>query len=442
MKRARTKPLKTRVYANELELAPSLAVRHRQPIIIGVLSLAVIALFSALIFRSSALTNQFIPLNLGEDTTLTGDAEPAIDINAAGGSYIRFVASPTPDPPTSGEDGSCNLPGLTYVNCDLIPARATMSPPRNPPVFDSDPVAWWSGQRIWNSGVMPIANDENGSFRTDCHFSHISRDDPLVYPGLEGRAHLHTFWGNVTTDYKTDVENLVDSNAAATCGGGGGSNRSAYWVPSMIDTRDGRPLIPARIEIYYKTGEHGIEASSVKPFPKGLRMIAGNANSTGAQEMIWYSCYSLDNGIQRIRFITDVSCPTGDRMITHIDFPQCWDGMNTHSADNQSHMAYPVNGKCPSSHSVPLTNITFKVYYDVPPEGTSTWRLASDINGAPAGSSGHGDWINGWNEEILNMWVQNCNNTGLDCRGSENLGNGMALCQYTWGTPTVSSCRE
>lgn len=34
---------------------------------------------------------------------------------------------------------------------------------------------------------------------SNCYFSHISADDPIVYPGQPGVSHSHTFFGAVTT---------------------------------------------------------------------------------------------------------------------------------------------------------------------------------------------------------------------------------------------------
>lgn len=432
MKKHTKKTLTTPIQTTDIEPAPSLLSLHRDKIVMAGLGLAVIGLFSALIFRSSALTNQFIPLSLTGMTEFTGSVEPVSDANAAGGSYLKFIAAnpdPTPPPPGGDASGAKGGDNLTYINESAIPARAT----------NKDGVAWWSDIRIHYAGYFPIdRGDRVGAFRTDCEYSHFNYDDPLVYPGQKDAAHLHMYWGNVSTDYTTDVSNLHLQNHASTCAGGG-ANRTSYWVPAMIDG-NGVPQVPHRIEIYYKTGYRGVSAASVRPFPAGLRMITGNAYSTTPQHNLpnsdngsFFSC-SAGSGA------TIPNCPAGSEMIWQLEFPQCWDGVNLDSADHKSHMAY-ANGGCPSSHPVPLTQITYRIFFSAP-QGTSGWRLASDINGTQPGSSMHGDWVNGWNRDVLEKWVRNCNNQGVDCHGEENLGDGTRLCAYRYSMPNNPECQS
>ena len=82
----------------------------------------------------------------------------------------------------------------------------------------------------------------HGAFRTVCTFSHMSFDDPIVFPGQPGRSHLHTFFGNTGTNANSTPESIRDTGNS-TCRGGI-ANRSSYWVPTLIDTRDNTPLKP------------------------------------------------------------------------------------------------------------------------------------------------------------------------------------------------------
>src|SRR3954447_13150804 len=36
-------------------------------------------------------------------------------------------------------------------------------------------------------------------FPADCTVTHLASDDPIVFPGVPGAAHNHTFIGNLTT---------------------------------------------------------------------------------------------------------------------------------------------------------------------------------------------------------------------------------------------------
>jgi hypothetical protein len=116
----------------------------------------------------------------------------------------------------------------------------------------------------------------------------------------------------------------------------------------------------------------------------------------------------------------------------NVEFPQCWDGVNLDSPDHKSHMAYGTGAGCPSTHPIALPAITIKAHYTVPSgTNTSTWRLSSDRNGATAGTSGHGDWMNGWRgqnagEYLPNIFVTRLLNPGLS-GGSHMIGDGRVM---------------
>src|SRR5262245_53339915 len=92
---------------------------------------------------------------------------------------------------------------------------------------------------IGRTSERPGASDGVGAFRTVCDFSHMNYDDPIVFPGQPGKAHLHAHFGNTLTDADTTAENLRNSGNS-TCRGGT-ANRTAYWVPAVID-RNGKPV--------------------------------------------------------------------------------------------------------------------------------------------------------------------------------------------------------
>lgn len=319
----------------------------------------------------------------------------------------------TAAPTTTTTQGPQTPPGL-YVDPDSIPA----------------PVAGESQVRIVQSGFTgnPTPGDPNGAqFRTTCRTSHYLYDDPILYPGA-GSSHLHTFFGN--TSSRAGVTDMNSGNS--TCAGGT-ANLSSYWVPTMIDTSD-NSVVPGwrtmDFEAYYKSGYQGVQAQDVVDFPAGLRMIAGDMSRTYPDQWgpVEYVCR---NGGQSSQSIPN--CAVGDIMTMVVRFPQCWDGVNLDSPDHKSHMAYGAGWPdlgCPSSHPVALTEITFNVYYQVPPGGTSNWRLSSDTYDGPAGYSGHGDWWNGWT--VFDTVVESCFEPypGLDC-GQNQLGDGTEL-YWVW----------
>ncbi len=269
----------------------------------------------------------------------------------------------------------------------------------------------------------PTAIDNIGAFRTVCDYSHMAWDDPIVAPGKPGASHLHAFFGNTLTNANSTIDSLK-ATGNSTCRGGT-INRSGYWVPALIDTRDGRPLTPSMMIVYYKSGYDGLNPSAIKPMPAGLRMIAGSSNSSAAQERVQFGCLTGVTGI----FKSIPVCPAGSTLIASIVFPQCWDGKNLDTPDHKSHMAYPAAGACPSTHPVALPAITFNVRYDISAtDDMRAWRLSSDTysTGTPGGFSFHGDWMNGWRDDIVNAWMAGCINKTLDCH-AHLLGDGRQL---------------
>ncbi len=88
---------------------------------------------------------------------------------------------------------------------------------------------------------MPAPHGGNGEldhhgFRFSCVPSHFSYDDPVVYPGEFGRAHLHMFFGNLDVDADSTSESVV--NSGRTSCDGGITNRSAYWIPALFNEND------------------------------------------------------------------------------------------------------------------------------------------------------------------------------------------------------------
>ena len=77
-------------------------------------------------------------------------------------------------------------------------------------------------------------------------------------------------------------------------------------------------------------------------------------------------------------------------------------------------MAYPDginNGVCPSSHPVHLISIFYEIYFSVDPfnklNAGGNFVLST---GDPTGYSLHGDFYNGWNQDVLQQAVDQCTN--------------------------------
>ena len=372
-----------------------------------------------------AVTQDAQPIvSTGSDSSLL-DTTSAVDTVAAAPTPTPVTAAaPSPAPAHGGiEVDTTNLPvpqpGVSTV---MLSAPGAIPPPPAP----SD----------WEAG---------GAFRLLCNWSKMSFDDPIVYPGQPGAAHHHTFFGNTAIDAYTTPEN-IRSKGNSSCRGGT-INLSGYWVPSMIDTSNNRPIAPKALLIYYKTGlwPYMNDGSVMQPIPKGLRMIAGEPSRTTAGGKGSFVCLTIATGSNRggtSQSIPTNCVPGADDMRMEIPFPQCWDGVNLDSPDHKSHMSYPIQFwtgdpnrqyRCPASHPVVLPEITFIVEYNVPATAAAMgkWRLASDSYDAslPGGYSRHGDWMNGWDPAISDLWGVKCLRERRDC-GSANLGDGRQTLEF------------
>ena len=289
------------------------------------------------------------------------------------------------------------------------------------------------------SPTSEAAPDGDGAFRTSCTPSHMSFDDPIVYPGQTGRSHLHTFFGNTSTNASSTPDSIRNTGNS-TCRGGI-ANRSAYWVPTMIDTKDATPIAPTSVGVYYKNGI--FDGSTVNPFPVGLRMIAGDPGATAPRGQ-WsdftyrYKCLGGPNN-QNDKYGNEIpNCDVGAEIWQEIFFPQCWDGKNLDSPDHKSHMSYFVTIQtpagawvpaCPTTHPVILPQIAFNVIYLVKEKDAPLrYRLASDNydRSIPGGYSAHGDWFNGWKTDVSDAFASKCIRAKKDCH-SHLLGDGRKI---------------
>lgn len=263
-----------------------------------------------------------------------------------------------------------------------------------------------------------------GAFRVTCDYSHMSMDDPIVYPGQPGLAHLHTFFGNTGTDAFSTHESLRTSGNS-TCRGGI-ANRTAYWIPTLLDGNT--PIAPTFAIFYYKAGYSIPNVSSrIQKIPAGLRMIAGSASAVAPQTdgAASWGCFNVYKG----HFPNIIDCDVGDDIELSVTFPQCWNGHDLDSADHKSHMAYPVNGACPTTHPVPLPEISLHVAWErTATLNVSGLRLSSDhyASTLPGGYSAHGDWLEAWEPNIRDAFVTNCINKTLDCH-AHLLGDGREI---------------
>ena len=226
-------------------------------------------------------------------------------------------------------------------------------------------------------------------FSVSCTLDHQAKDDPIVFFGQPGAAHMHDFFGSKGVDALSTVDQLRP--AGTTCEHTG--DTAAYWAPSLV-APDGTFVQPTNMLAYYQSGP----GHAVRAFPQGLKMIADLGGHPGTG----FGCSESGPFSP-----TPIVCPDSTLKM-HVHFPYCWDGVNLDSADHRSHMSFV----CDAAHPIELVHLHIHIQYNV--VGGVTYHLAPNADGSiPAV---HADFFNGWDQVTLEAIVRDCINAGVDCK--------------------------
>ncbi|WP_329109850.1 DUF1996 domain-containing protein [Micromonospora sp. NBC_01699] len=261
--------------------------------------------------------------------------------------------------------------------------------PANPPVTGVTPSTATPPHRYFHE------------FQANCTVTRDLPDDPIVFPGLAGASHMHTFMGNTTTDANSTIGSLLAGGTSCKVPG----DKSGYWMPTMYNGNQVVSPIGHQV-IYYKTGV--IDYTSVRPFPTGLRYVVGSPTDTAAQFLAG-SVEGWECGESFRNADFPATCPAGSQLNVRYQSPSCWNGLYLDTPDHKSHMAYPVDGICPTTHPVAVPMVEFKMAFPVS-GNMSQVRLASG-----RGYSFHYDFYNAWQSPTLAAMVGHCINGGLQC---------------------------
>ncbi|KAH0545165.1 hypothetical protein FGG08_000777 [Glutinoglossum americanum] len=268
----------------------------------------------------------------------------------------------------------------------------------------------------------------------------VERADPVVSPGAVS-GHVHTIMGGSGFGFTMDYAQ-ARASACSTCKVA--QDMSNYWVPTLYyHAQNGSFISVDQVggaTIYYE--QRRSDDEKLIAFPPGFRMLAGNPflrNFTGdtASEAISFACIDFANPGPETNGFPTKNCPQGLR--AQVFFPSCWDGVNLDSPDHKSHMSYPSvynNGVCPPSHPKRFISLFYEVtwkvndFKDMWTDGKWPFVLSS---GDPTGFGYHGDFVNGWDVDVLQNAIDSCNsNDGTleSCPVLERLpSDGLQDCQ-------------
>ncbi|KAI5799320.1 hypothetical protein DFH27DRAFT_591416 [Peziza echinospora] len=260
----------------------------------------------------------------------------------------------------------------------------------------------------------------------------LERSDPIVNPGTVA-GHVHTIHGSNAFSMGATNADLM-KGTCSSCQVK--EDLSSYWTPALyFEGADGKqqvvPQTGGMLVYYLQRGEN------VVAVPAGLRMLAGDptlrsfnfreiekslwtdADRTQdalAQKAIGYNCLNYNAPAEAalgLRAFPDNMGRCKDGLRAEVFFPSCWDGKNLDSADHKSHMAYPSlmdDGVCPPTHPIRVVSLFFETIWNVAHFAGQSGRFVFS-NGDPTGYGNHGDFMNGWQQDVLERAVKECRAT-------------------------------
>jgi hypothetical protein len=182
---------------------------------------------------------------------------------------------------------------------------------------------------------------------------------------------------------------------------------------SELPNNEGVIQQPISVKIEYR----GNPTSKVVPMPKFLKALTGDAKATSRGPANARASWTCTGFADRITEKYPI-CPPGSDVQRINDFPSCWDGQNTDSANHRTHILFPdkATGACPAgTQAVPQVRITltYRIPQEIQTKGQFFLDSFPEENHNPF--SDHNDFIN-VNSEPLMAQIANCINTGRRCR--------------------------
>ncbi|GAB4053653.1 hypothetical protein GCM10028775_40120 [Catellatospora paridis] len=375
-------------------MARSHSPRHRmEPRAVRLLA-AVIVLIAATVLATISQVSQ----------AATGDgAKPAAEVPAALAAAARI-------PNDQGPDAECTKP--------RAPARCHA--PTGPPV---------AGDFVDIRSIPPnvrerrtTAEGSAGTFTSQCGRNlndHRNPDNFIVAPGVfNGAHHTHDYVGNLSADGNSTNESLAA--AGTTCRR---DDRSTYYWPVLRqrgtvgndatadgggnDGNIGRILRPASVRLEFR----GNRFAKVTAMPDFIRLITGDAKAVTngpANAKAQWTCTGFTNR----RTAKYPLCPQGSQVQRILDFPSCWDGVNTDSANHRAHVVFPAaDGRCPEG-TKPIAQLRMTLTYSVPRGRSFALDTFPEQNHNPL--TDHADFVNVMPAQ-LTTFATDCINRGRRC---------------------------
>lgn len=351
---------------------------------------------------------------------------------------------------------------VAKCDCDLhttpTPAPTPTPTPTPAPTPPHDHSTAPLGQWVKASSILPIPSNFNvsdwlspadipplepnmGAMRMGANMSHLSYDDPVVWPGHPGAAHLHHFFGNRGANAHSTYESLRTTGDTTT--DSDMVNRSAYWIPALLDGK-GNVVVPGFVTIYYKRLPltYPNPPGKLVDLPRGLRMVFGNnfnadpiPEDSHGRAPVNFGLLRNNVWVVQSLFLDEVAAQAqvGDEVFATISGPDCLlDDIHVDSPNHRAHVNYGYwqKGGGGFIHPVGFSNhmpqVTLRFNYPVRAgDDPKLWAYSSDISAAKRpGETLHADYMEAWDDGVRDMWHRNNMDKGLD-GVSSNFGGGF-----------------
>ncbi|EPE07387.1 hypothetical protein F503_08038 [Ophiostoma piceae UAMH 11346] len=293
------------------------------------------------------------------------------------------------------------------------------------------------------------------------------RSDPIVNPG-EVSSHLHTIQGASGFSNSATGDDLLASNCSTA---NVKADKSAYWMPSLFfHDKANNTFEP--VKLFYMNVYYFFEGTNddIKPFPVGLQMVSGNAMlktapatgndvldpAKGTIQPAQFTCprssYDIpsypvgsDGTTAGIQDTNNKGAGAGfpfaecdgyaSPLRADLHFPSCYDPSKD-LTDYKNNMQFPTDagyGKqdCPEGW-IHTPHIFYEMYWNTP-LFSDRWTPNEDYqpfvlaNGDATGFSLHGDFLSGWDQDVLQHIIDTCDagDAGMDkCPGIETVLEG------------------
>ncbi|MFI5838790.1 DUF1996 domain-containing protein [Catenuloplanes sp. NPDC051500] len=338
----------------------------------------------------------------------SGQKQDFVNLNWFGFAGTGSSASPSGSPSVSAP-GSASPSASTPA----APVPSTSSAAAAPATgwIPVDQAKWQAQLDAFNATVPqapPAGRGRNPEFNATCTYSHSGQNDPIVFPGMPGASHMHSFFGNRSTNANTTTDSLFQLTDT-TCNPV--EDHSAYWMPTL--TVDGKAVESNMFIVYY--GSLMADTTKTLPMPNGLRMLQGDskkqvATPVGAVNQFYCSGGPLD-GRARSADGNFPICGDGGTVHFTMRFADCWDGKNLDSPNHKDHVTNGANNTCPPSHPVRIPAVTLSIYF--PTAGGTDMKLSSGL-----ASSMHADGFFVWDVDAMNKRVKNCVIQAVACKSN------------------------